>query len=108
MANLGGHVYLTPAANCYLNIMHGPADGTGGFLTFNANNCYATGGTPPPPPSSSPCDVNGDGAINVADVQMEVNMALGIGSCTNPSGTCTVTAVQRVVNAALGGTCVNP
>jgi hypothetical protein len=62
-------------------------------------------GTPPPP---SPCDVNGDGATNVADVQLEVNMALGISSCTNPGGTCTVVSVQRVVNAALGGTCVAP
>jgi hypothetical protein len=62
-------------------------------------------GTPPPPSS---CDVNGDGQINVADVQLEVNMALGISTCANPSGTCTVASVQRVVNAALGGTCVSP
>jgi hypothetical protein len=62
------------------------------------------GGTLPP----SPCDVNGDGTINVADVQLEVNMALGINPCTNASGTCTVVSVQRVVNAALGGQCVNP
>jgi len=40
--------------------------------------------------------VNGDGMTNVADVQLEVNMALGISSCTNPSGTCTVVSVQRV------------
>src|SRR5207249_812110 len=64
--------------------------------------------TPPPPPSTSPCDINADGAINVADVQSEVNMALGINPCTNASGTCTVVSVQRVVNAALGGTCVTP
>jgi hypothetical protein len=65
---------------------------------------YGTG-TPPPP---SPCDVNNDGVVNVVDVQLEVNMALGISPCTNPSGTCTVVSVQRVVNAALGGACVNP
>jgi hypothetical protein len=64
------------------------------------------GGTPPPPPSA--CDVNGDGSTNVADVQLEVNMALGISTCTNPSGACSVVSVQRVVNAALGGTCVAP
>jgi hypothetical protein len=63
-----------------------------------------SGGLPPP----SPCDVNSDGSTNVSDVQLEVNMALGISSCTNPSGTCTVVSVQRVVNAALGGTCVSP
>jgi hypothetical protein len=73
-----------------------------------AQNAYAlrlTNGTPPPPSS---CDVNGDGVTNVADVQLEVNMALGISSCTNASGTCSVVSVQRVVNAALGGTCVTP
>src|SRR5262249_34038663 len=59
-----------------------------------------------PPPLS--CDVTGDGKVDVADVQKEVNMALGIIACTNPSGTCTVVSVQRVVNAALGGTCVTP
>jgi DNA-binding beta-propeller fold protein YncE len=58
--------------------------------------------------SSSPCDVNRDGVVNVVDVQLEVNMALGISPCTNPSGTCTVVSVQRVVNAALGGQCVSP
>jgi hypothetical protein len=77
----------------------------------NAYVLRLTNGTPPPPPpppSISPCDVNGDGVTNVADVQLEVNMALGISSCTNPGGTCTVVSVQRVVNAALGGTCVAP
>jgi len=56
----------------------------------------------------SPCDVNGDGVVNVVDVQLEVNMALGISPCTNPDGQCTVVQVQRVVNAALGGQCVVP
>ena len=51
-------------------------------------------------------DVNGDGVVTVVDVQLEVNMALGISPCTNPSGTCNVVSVQRVVNAALGGQCV--
>jgi len=61
-----------------------------------------------PPPSCSPCDVNCDGVVNVVDVQLEVNMALGISSCANPDGQCTVVQVQRVVNAALGGQCVTP
>jgi hypothetical protein len=78
----------------------------------NAYVLRLTNGTPPPPPppppASTPCDVNGDGVTNVADVQLEVNMALGINSCTNPSGVCTVVSVQRVVNAALGGPCVSP
>ena len=103
--------------------------GFGGYMTFTTDYEYLTaqigdaryplstalysdvnGVTPPPPPppTTSPCDVNGDGATNVADVQLEVNMALGISPCTNPSGTCTVASVQRVVNVALGMACVSP
>ena len=61
----------------------------------------------PPPPAT--CDVNKDGTTNVSDVQLEVNMALGVASCTNDlngDGTCNVIDVQRIVNAALGGQCV--
>jgi len=61
-----------------------------------------------PSTSLSPCDVNGDGSTNIQDVQLETNMALKTIACTNPSGTCTVTSVQRVVNAVLGGSCVTP
>jgi hypothetical protein len=95
------HANSIPAQDCYLNVMHGPPDGSGNVLNFDASVCYASN-TPPP----SPCDVNWDHVVNILDVQLEVNMALGITSCTNPSGQCTVVQVQRVVNAALGGTCV--
>jgi hypothetical protein len=36
----GGHVNTNPAMNCYLNIMSGPPDGSGGALSFNADACY--------------------------------------------------------------------
>lgn len=39
---VAGHVYLNPAANCYLTTMAGPATGTGVVLTFNANKCYGS------------------------------------------------------------------
>jgi len=59
--------------------------------------------------ASSACDLNSDGAVNVVDVQLEINQALGVLPCTNGSldgsGHCNVTDVQRVVNAALGGIC---
>jgi hypothetical protein len=45
VGNVGGHVNLTPAANCYLNVMGGKTDGSSGLLTFNAYSCY----TPAPP-----------------------------------------------------------
>jgi hypothetical protein len=44
LANLGGHAYTIPAQDCYLNSMHGPTNGTGSVLTFNANTCYAQSG----------------------------------------------------------------
>jgi len=49
ISNTGGHAYLNPAANCYLNVMHGPADGSGSPLSFNANACYAQSDPPAPP-----------------------------------------------------------
>lgn len=57
----------------------------------------------------SPCDLNGDGAINIADVQLAVNMSVGAATCTANimgAGVCNVVVVQRVVNAALGQACV--
>jgi hypothetical protein len=46
---LDGHVYLVPAANCYFNVMGGLANGTSGWLTFNADNCYSSAALPPAP-----------------------------------------------------------
>lgn len=54
------------------------------------------------------CDLNADRAINTIDVQLSVNMALGATGCTatiEGTGVCNVVVVQRVVNAALGGSC---
>ena len=69
---------------------------------------FALGGAPP----VNACDVNGDSATNVVDVQQSVNQALGVVTpCTadiNKDTKCDVIDVQRVVNAALGGSCVSP
>jgi hypothetical protein len=62
-----------------------------------------------PAATSGACDVNGDGAVNIADVQRIVNMANGTETCTvniTGVGVCNTTTVQRVVNAALGQPCV--
>ena len=56
-------------------------------------------------------DLNASGDVNVTDVQLAVNQALGVAPCQadiNKDGQCNVIDVQRVVNAALGGTCVTP
>lgn len=59
--------------------------------------------------SVSSCDINTDGSVNVSDVQLGVNMSLGLAPCTANiygAGVCNVIVVQRLVNAALGGPCV--
>jgi hypothetical protein len=59
--------------------------------------------------SQSACDLNGDSTVNVADVQLSVNMTLGLVPCTADIaglGVCNVVTVQRVVNTVLGGTCM--
>ena len=44
ISNLGGHAYTIPAQDCYLNVMAGPANGTGSVLNFNASACYGSSG----------------------------------------------------------------
>jgi hypothetical protein len=55
------------------------------------------------------CDLNGDGVVNVVDVQLAISQALGTLPCGSAdligSGTCTVIDVQRVISAALGSAC---
>ncbi len=55
VASVGGHVYLNPAANCFLNVLGGKSDGSSGALTFNANNCYSSSSSSssgPPAPAN--------------------------------------------------------
>jgi len=55
------------------------------------------------------CDVNGDGAANVVDLQLTVNAVLGTTACgyhdIDASGSCNVVDVNRIVSAALGSAC---
>lgn len=56
----------------------------------------------------SPCDVNKDGVVNATDVSLAVSSSLGTRSCDcdlDGDGACTVVDVQRIVVAASGGTC---
>ena len=55
------------------------------------------------------CDLNGDGAVNIADVQLAVNMTVGSAPCAANimgAGVCNIVVVQRIVNSALGQACV--
>jgi len=40
MSGLSGHAFTNPAKDCFTDVMHGPNDGTGSPLTFNASACY--------------------------------------------------------------------
>jgi hypothetical protein len=56
----------------------------------------------------SPCDINQDTFVNVADVQAIINEALGVTSANNDltgDGNVTVADVQIVINGALGLGC---
>ncbi len=58
--------------------------------------------------TGSRCDLNSDGQTTSADVQLEIDAALGKSACTvdlNGDGKCDVVDVQRVINASLGGAC---
>jgi hypothetical protein len=56
------------------------------------------------------CDVDAQGTVNVVDVQLAINQALGTAPCTTAdlqeNGQCNVVDVQRVISTALGGTCL--
>jgi hypothetical protein len=58
--------------------------------------------------SGGACDLNNDGSVTVVDVQLAVNMIMGVTQCTatvNGSGVCNVSVLQKVANAALGSNC---
>jgi hypothetical protein len=51
VSGYGGHANTNPAQDCYLNVMHGPSDGTGSVRSFNASACYTQQTLPAPPTS---------------------------------------------------------
>jgi hypothetical protein len=53
------------------------------------------------------CDLNGDGVVNSADVQIAVSQALRVTPCGSAAlnGVCNVVDLQRIVNAANGQAC---
>ena len=55
------------------------------------------------------CEINGDGATNVVDVQLMINEALGVLIAVHDlthDGRVDVTDIQKIINAALGVGCV--
>ena len=101
--NAGGLISGTPTAAAVSSVTLSAtnAGGTGtAALTLTIN---------PSAPAISPCDLNGDGVVNSVDVDLAVDQSKGRLPCTNGDltldGRCNVQDVQRVSNAASGGTC---
>jgi hypothetical protein len=108
LADNGSPWYLSGAPDSRWNDddLHNLAQLTGGDFELvdvssfmvNANSAQAAS-----------CDLNGDGVVNVVDVQTAVNATLGAAVCgiadLNGDGVCNVLDVQRVVQASLGVAC---
>jgi hypothetical protein len=47
-AAFNGEVNANPAMTCFLNVMGGPPDGSGGVLSFDASTCYPSVAAPGP------------------------------------------------------------
>ena len=59
--------------------------------------------------AANACDLNSDGTVNNSDVDLAINMSLGLSPCTAAilgAGVCNVMVVQRIINASMGGACV--
>lgn len=58
---------------------------------------------------SATCDLNDSGAVDIVDVQMVINAAIGASACgagdLDGNGSCNIIDVQRVIAGALGSTC---
>jgi hypothetical protein len=59
--------------------------------------------------SENRCDIDTDGTVNVVDVQLGINQAMGINPCISAdidlNGSCNVVDVQLLINAAMGQSC---
>jgi len=59
--------------------------------------------------AAATCDLNADGRVNIVDVQLGTNQALGTAPCgsgdLNGDGRCTIVDVMRIVSASLGAAC---
>jgi len=94
--------------------------GPGGYGAATvAYEAVPSGGTLPLAPASVSvgsvgggilaCDVNNNGSVNVQDVQLAIDMTLNMSPCTlnlDGPGICNVITIQRVINAALGLSCI--
>jgi len=99
---------LAPPNGTFGRFAYFPALGKYALVNKATNNAYtltlgALGSHGPT------CDLNGDGVVNIVDVQVSINQALGTLPCTTAdlqqNGQCNAIDVQRLITASLTGVC---
>jgi hypothetical protein len=114
--NVGSAVTTTPysiswdtttTSNGTHSLTANATDTSGNSATSASVTVTVSNASGPAPVSS--CDLNGDGVVNILDVQLAISQALGTAACTNAdlqhNGQCNIVDIQRIIFASLGGTC---
>jgi len=102
----GVMIAATPVPPYVFDFWNGDTSGAGNPTSITMNGPKSVTATFSVPGFT--CDLNGDGATSVADVQLIINEALGVVPAThdlNHDGVATVADIQKVINAALGLGC---
>jgi hypothetical protein len=82
---------------------------TAGATSLLPPTNVTTAVSPTPGSGWNACDISQNTSVDVIDVQLSINMSLSIIPCVaavNGVGICNAVTVQRVVNSALGASCV--
>lgn len=119
-----GYANIARAAGSYgTDVTDGEISGQAAWtwLYANANNRVALASNPKwallprnfvPSAGFGPCDLNGDGLLNSADVTIVLNQALGIQACStgdlNRDGQCNVLDVEIEIESVLQQVCLAP
>ncbi len=106
----------SPAANAALTTALPPNDFDGNKRPQTVNGAvgayeYSGVASQSAVQTANPCDLNGDGVVDQADVLLAIDQTIGVTACGNLTvlggGSCNVTGIQRVVNA-MQGACILP
>jgi hypothetical protein len=120
VANTQGSVTAIKSGNSFTNDSSAGGEGWAHFIASSTGTyapqwttstsgtfCSSTVSFKAASSGGGACDLNQDGVVNVVDVQLAVNMDLGLVPCPGDidGGVCGPTLVQQIVNAALGEGC---
>ncbi len=99
-----------PSSNIEVDMAYDPVNNV--LVTHGFNNGYLDvwqGTLSSSTAAPNPCDLNGDGVVNNADVQIAISQVLPPGSCKSAdligNGQCGIVDVQRIIDASMGQPC---